>query len=92
MQPNNKESDLRRENSLGVSKTVEGESSQTTETVINVPPGTSTEQALPKSGNQVARTPEDSSASVRVPFFIAVDGSNFALLHSKSQYNIVDAL
>ena len=23
---------------------------------------------------------------------IAVDGSNFALLHSKSQYNIVDAL
>ena len=92
VQPNNKESDLRRENSLGVSKTVEGESSQTTETVINVPPGTSTEQALPKSGNQVARTPEDSSASVRVPFFIAVDGSNFALLHSKSQYNIVDAL
>ena len=92
VQPNNKESDLRRENSLGVSKTVEGESSQTTETVINVPPGTSTEQALPKSGNQVARTPEDSSASVRVPFYTAVDGSNFALLHSKSQYNIVDAL
>lgn len=92
VQPDNKESDLRRENSLGVSKTVEGESSQTTETVINVPPGTSTEQALPKSGNQVARTPDDASASVRVPFFIAVDGSNFALLHSKSQYNIVDAL
>jgi len=92
VQPDNKESDLRRENSLGVSKAVEGASSQTTETVINVPPGTSTEQALPKSGNHVARTPEDSSASVRVPFFIAVDGSNFALLHSKSQYNIVDAL
>ena len=35
---------------------------------------------------------DDASASVRVPFYIAVDGSNFALLHSKSQYNIVDAL
>tara|TARA_B100000945_G_scaffold103536_1_gene81813 strand:+ start:895 stop:2505 length:1611 start_codon:yes stop_codon:yes gene_type:complete len=91
--PDKSESDLRRENSLGVSRTAEGESSpQTNETVINVPPGTSTEQALPKSGNQVARTPDDASASVRVPFFIAVDGSNFALLHSKSQYNIVDAL
>ena len=91
VEPNKKESDLRKENSLGVSKTVEG-GFQTNETVINVPPGTSTEQALPKSGNQVARTPDDASASVRVPFFIAVDGSNFALLHSKSQYNIVDAL
>jgi len=91
VEANKKESDLRKENSLGVSKTVEG-GFQTNETVINVPPGTSTEQALPKSGNQVARTPDDASASVRVPFFIAVDGSNFALLHSKSQYNIVDAL
>jgi hypothetical protein len=87
------ESELRTENALGVSRTADSESSpQTTETVIQVPVGTTTQDALPKSGPTPVSVNKDSASSAKVPFFIAVDGSNFALLHSKSQYNIVDAL
>ena len=88
-----KESDLRRDNSLGVSRVAGSEDiSQVNESVIQVPTGVNPQATPPKSGLTPVRSPDDSSAGVKVPFLIAVDGSNFALMFSKSQYNIVDAL
>ncbi len=88
-----KESDLRRDNALGVSRVAGSEDiSQVNESVIQVPTGVNPQATPPKSGLTPVRSPDDSSAGVKVPFLIAVDGSNFALMFSKSQYNIVDAL
>ena len=92
VEPSKGDSNIRKDNSLGVSQQADSSTDvETNENIIPVPLGTDPNKAA-RQGTQPIASTQDTSNSSRVPFLLPFDNNNIAIMYSKNTYNIVDAL
>lgn len=92
VEPSKGDSNIRKDNSLGVSQQADASTDvETNENIIPVPLGTDPNKAA-RQGTQPIASTQDTSNSSRVPFLLPFDNNNIAIMYSKNTYNIVDAL